>query len=211
MAYIYNIPMATDALSVSQGQILGNFNALGAIGGNGMNSSAGIASVGFNWLFMATQGAIPPTGSSFASGNVALYSAANPTTSQNELYINKLNQATVVQIPATASSLSIVSAPAAGTAGWAYLPTGHLVKWGNSATSSSTLGSSRFNPDTISGGPNFTQVLNVSLTQNASISSLMGVQWLVFRDYSKPYVYIDGFIGTTCSSGISFYYWIIGY
>ena len=130
--FLPSIPQPTDQLSVSQGNILNNFTILGAIAGNSNNSSASInATSGFNWIYLPTQaGSMPPSGSSFAAGNVALYSATNTTTSQNELYINKTNQATVVQIPATASVLSITSAPAANSNGWSYLPSGILMKWG---------------------------------------------------------------------------------
>jgi hypothetical protein len=131
MAYQYNIPLATDQLSKSQGDIQGNFNALGAIAGNagGAASFSLNGTMGFNFLYLASQmGSIPPI--TFPAGNVALYSATNPTTTLNELYINKTNQATVVQIPATASVLSITSAPAANSSGWSYLPSGILMKWG---------------------------------------------------------------------------------
>lgn len=135
MAYKPDIPQATDQLNISQGDILGNFQALGAIAGNANNSSASInGTAGFNWLYLPPQGAKPPAGSSFAAGNVALYSAnnnaGNTATNKNELFINKQDQATVVQIPATASSLSIVSAPAQGTPGWTLLPSGLIIQWG---------------------------------------------------------------------------------
>jgi hypothetical protein len=132
MAFLPNIPQSTDQLSVSQGNILNNFGILGAIAGNSNNSSASInATSGFNWLYLATQGATPPASSGLTSGNVAMYSGLNATTSQNELYINKLNQATVTQIPATASNLSITSAPASNTGFFTYLPSGLILVGGN--------------------------------------------------------------------------------
>lgn len=142
MAYQYNIPASTDQLSVSQGDIQGNFNVLGAIAGNLNASSASLNSTsGFNWLYLPPQGAIPPASSSFTSGNVALYSANNATTSKNELYINKLNQATVTQIPATASLLSITSAPASNAKAWSYLPSGMIIQAGTiSTTGAQTFG-----------------------------------------------------------------------
>ena len=161
MAYIYNIPQANDQISVSQGQILGNFIALGAIAGNGSNSSAALNNVaGFNWLYLPPQGATPPALSMFAAGNIGLYSAVNATTAKNELYINKTNQATVVQIPATASILSTASAPGVGATGWTYLPSGILMKWG---TNAAPVGGSPGGGTTVTYniGPAFNQVFVV--------------------------------------------------
>lgn len=161
MAFLPNIPQATDKLSVSQGNILNNFTILGAIAGNASASSDSINSTaGFNWILLATQGATPPAGSAFAPGVVGLYSANNPTTSKNELYINKTNQATVTQIPATASVLSVTSAPASNTGGWTYLPSGLLMKFGNgSANGNTAFTFAALNP----GAPAFTQVLSMVL------------------------------------------------
>lgn len=140
MAFLPNIPQATDQISLSQGDILNNFTILGVIAGNANNSSASLnLNSGFNWLYLPPAGAIPPAGSSFLAGNIALYSGTNATTGQNEFYINKRNQATVVQVPATASILSVNSAPASFSAGWTYLPSGLLLKWaGNVAANGQT-------------------------------------------------------------------------
>lgn len=161
MSFLYNIPQAADQLSISQGNILNNFTILGAIAGNASASSASINSTsGFNWLYLPPQGNIPPVGSTFAAGNIALYSALNPTTNINELYINKTNQVTVVQIPATASILSTNSAPTLSNTGWTYLPSGVLLRWGNftggSGTVTITLGGA--------GIPVFNQILNIQVT-----------------------------------------------
>ena len=138
MAYIYNIPQATDQLSVSQGQILGNFTALGAIAGNASNSSASINSTaGFNWLYLPPQGAIPPAGSAFAAGNVALYSANNASTTFNELYVNKTTSAGVVQIPITAYANGAIAGNTAVS--WTYLPSGMLMIQGQNTTVGGTV------------------------------------------------------------------------
>lgn len=130
MPFLPNIPQSNDQLSTSQGDILNNFIILGAIAGNANNSSASInASSGFNWLYLPPNGATPPAGSTFAAGNIGLYSAANAVSTQNEFYINKRNQATVVQVPATASILSVNSAPVVFSSGWTYLPSGLILKW----------------------------------------------------------------------------------
>lgn len=130
MAFLPNRPQSTDQLSISQGNILNNFQILGAIAGNANVASASLnATSGFNWIYLPAQGAKPPAAASFPVGDIGLYASLNATTNKNELYINKRNQATTVQIPATASILSVNSAPAALSAGWTYLPSGILLKW----------------------------------------------------------------------------------
>jgi hypothetical protein len=146
MAFLPLIPEATDALSISQGNILNNFTILGAIAGNSNSSSASINSnSGFNWIFLPSQGTAPgdtpPSAAAFPAGTIGLYSAINPVTGQNDLYINKTNQTTVVQVAAASSVLSTTSAPLALSSGWTYLPSGILLKWGSniSANGSTTI------------------------------------------------------------------------
>lgn len=158
MAYLPNIPQSTDQLSISQGNILNNFAILGAIAGNSSPSSSSINNTsGFNWLYLPPQGSIPPSGAAFTAGNIGLYSANSPVTSINELFINKTNQSTVVQVAATGSILSTVSAPTLNSNGWSYLPSGILIKWGNSSAS----GNATINFPTGAGTPAFTQVFSV--------------------------------------------------
>ncbi len=131
MAFLPNIPQPNDDLSKSQGDILNNFVILGAIAGNSNPASAAInAAAGFNWLFLPTQGAIPPAGAAFPANTVGLYSAVNASSGGVELYINKtITGPGLIQIPMTASA----SRTAAGVNfGWAYLPSGLKVIWGQS-------------------------------------------------------------------------------
>lgn len=129
MAYLYNIPQATDQISLSQGQILGNFTALGVIGGNATAGSSMLdATIGFKWIQLTLQAAIPPAGSGFIAGNIGLYTALSPNSGRNELYINL---STGAQVPATAA---IVSAAGPGFNGWTYLPSGVKMVWGYSTT-----------------------------------------------------------------------------
>ena len=140
-SFLPNIPQSTDQLSVSQGNILQNFTILGAIAGNTNASSASInATSGFNWIYLPPQGSTPPLGSAFTAGNIGIYSSANVTSTQNELYISKQNQATTVQIPVTASILSVNSNPGSQSAGWTYLPSGIIMQWkfGNTSGSATT-------------------------------------------------------------------------
>lgn len=129
MAYLNNIPQSTDQLSLSQGQILGNFVALGALA-PALNSTSGL-----NWVQLPNQAANPPTGSAFAATDIGLYSFNNATSTKNELYINKTNASGTVRIPSTASILGSVASPAVGSDGYTYLPSGIIIQWGTGTSS----------------------------------------------------------------------------
>lgn len=211
MAFLPNIPQSTDQLSTSQGDILNNFTILGAIAGNANNSSASInSSAGFNWVYLAAQGSTPPVGSSFAANNVAMYSATNATTSKNELYINKQNQATTVQIPATASLLSINSAPASNNGMWTYLPSGLILKSGQSTGTQSGLVTV-----TPTGGPAFTQILSVIVCPaNGSTTGDLNfaVRLVDINSATTFRIYISSRTSTGASSGqTGFQFLAIGY
>lgn len=204
MAFLPLIPQATDKLSISQGNILNNFTILGAIAGNANAASASINnSSGFNWINLPSQGSIPPSGSSFPATNVALYSAVNGSSTRNELYINKTNAAGVVQIPATASTLGATAAPILGTAGFTYLPSGMILKWGSgSATGSNVISFT---------GPAFTVCLSVQLTvlqagaSDANLAvRLVAITPTNFTAWGSPRI-------TTGSAAVNFYYLAIGY
>ena len=209
MAFLPLIPQPTDQLSISQGNILNNFTLLGAIAGNANPSSSSInATSGFNWLYLPPQGSTPPAGASFTAGNLGLYSASNPTTSQNELYINKTNQATVVQIPATASVLSITSAPASNTGGWSYLPSGLLIKFGNGTANGNTAFTfGALNP----GSPTFTQVLSIVLCTAYSNAS-DGDGFVRLSNYNATGFNAFGSARTTVTTkSVAFQFLAIGY
>ncbi len=209
MAFDANIPQATDQLSVSQGDILLNFQALGAIAGNANPSSAALNSTsGFNWLYLPAQGANPPAGSAFPAGDIGLYSFVNTTTSQKELYVNKTNQATVTQVPITASSLSIASAPASNSGGWSYLPSGLLMKFGNgSANGNTAFTFAALNP----GAPTFTQVLSIILC-TAYTNASDGDGFVRLSSYTNTGFNAFGSARTTVTTkAVLFQYLAIGY
>src|SRR5579872_4502392 len=102
MPYIYNIPQPNDQLSVSQGQILGNFTALGAIGGNGSANSNALAGVGFNFIFFPASVAAP----AFAAPNVILWNQNYATTGNNELWVRSTSGGAAIPITATNNGTS---------------------------------------------------------------------------------------------------------
>ena len=209
MAYITNIPQATDDPSLSQAQFLNNFNFLGAIAGNGAVSSDSInATSGFNWIYLPPNGAIPPAGAAFTAGNIGLYSALDPITGQNELYINKRNQATVVQSSSTASILSTSSAPATKTAGWTRLPSGMLLKWDSNLGATGNVTRSFPVAATI---PAFTTCMAVYVTlMDANVGDFDRSVRLI--DFTATTINVYGsFRTTTGAAGLFFNYLAIGY
>lgn len=159
MAYNANIPQATDLLSQSQNDILANFTAIAAL--------VAVNHVQFNdadqgkhkWITFPQQGATPPGGAGFTGSELGLYNAVSTVTTKNELYVNKTNQATVVQIPMTASILSTNSNPGLNVSGWTYLPSGILMKWGQGSANGNTA----FTFPVAATIPVFTNVMSMQL------------------------------------------------
>lgn len=120
MAYNSNIPQPTDQLSVSQGDLLANFQALATI----LNPNTGSAT-------FINQVAAP----TFPANQLGLYALTPALTSVSELFVSKNSAAGKKEIPLTASILS-TSTPGNGGAGWTYLPSGIILQWGGYNTSS---------------------------------------------------------------------------
>lgn len=142
MAYLPNIPQPADAISNSQSQILGNFQALAAFG-------SGYAD-------------FPVFGSrpTFGMNDTGLYTFNNPTTSANEMYIVKPVVDAPTLIPMSASKMSN-TAVASCVNGWTYLPSGLIVKWGQFQITAN--GSTTVNVASTSGGPNFAQTFMATI------------------------------------------------
>jgi hypothetical protein len=153
MSYFSNIPQATDIPANSQPQILANFKALAPFGN------------GYVDLTVQSGTQPPPL---FSTTDTALYNysytATGSIVANNETFIQtQVNGgASRAQIPMTASALSN-STLGAGDAGWTYLPSGILLKWGTVAVTMANQPTS-MNADSLSKGPAFTQVLNIQLT-----------------------------------------------
>jgi hypothetical protein len=208
--YDPNIPQASTLLSVSQLDLLNNFGAIQAlIDVNHVDFAAGDAGK-HKWVTLPLQGAHPPAGSGFAAGELGLYNAAYALTTQNELFINKTNQATVVQVPSTASILSSNSAPAQNSAGWTLLPSGIVLRWGNftgfTGLATVTLSTSAAN------GPALTQILTVQVTPyNTSAGDVnFAVRLSNIISPTQFSVYISSRTTTGAALG-GFQYLVIGY
>jgi hypothetical protein len=139
MPYDPNSPAAAQLLSVSQPIIQGNFAILQNIfdiNHVDYNSGTNAGKHIYVELPIAAGNPIPPI--AFPAAEIVVYAATNATTTVNELYVNKTNQATVVQVPMTASILSTSSNPGLNVSGWTYLPSGILLKWGSGSANGNT-------------------------------------------------------------------------
>ncbi len=164
MAYNASIPQPSDRLKDSQPELLANFQEISTFV-NVNHAPFGDPNEGKHiYVEMVPQTGSPPI--VFPAGENALYSFLNPTTSQNEIYVNKTQQAAVVQIPLTASILSVTNFPGNQTDGWSYLPSGLIIKWG---TGQGTGDASWSFPvgATI---PVFTQLMNVVLCTSGGVA-----------------------------------------
>lgn len=210
MSYNPNIPQATNQLNQSQNDILNNFQAIQTFvvvnHGDFGSSDEGK----HKWVTLPQQGATPPAGAGFATSEIGLYNASYALTSQYELYINKLNQATVVQVPSTASVLSANSAPAQNSPGWTLLPSGIVLRWGNftgfTGSNTVTLTTSAAN------GPALTQILSIQLTPyDPTVGDVnFSVRLGAILSPTQFQVYISSRTASGAGTG-GFQYLVIGY
>lgn len=165
MVFQPNIPQATDQISQSQADILGNFQALDPLI-NGL-------------INLPAQGANPaPTGN-----NIIFAKAYANTAGKIEVFIQ--NQAGTTNIPITATFPS-------GNAGWTYLPSGVLMCWnqGTILAGNSTV-TVLFNTvpnfpgfTTASLGIQLTRINNATSTNFVQLQSYTNLQFIARRSTS---------------------------
>lgn len=141
MSYTSNVPVTGQSLNASRDIINENFTILGPYG-NGFS-------------FFTVQLAAP----SFSANTDYLYMKA--FASANEMFIHKQTTSGLSEVPFTASKMSL-SVAADCDKGWAYLPCGSLIKWGNVTATTAAI----FTVDvaSLSGGPVYSRVLQTYLT-----------------------------------------------
>lgn len=180
MAYIRNIPAATDLISNSQPQIQGNFNII--------DSGTTGTGTGFSrnhiTLTDATNGGL--------HNRVDYYQAvADPAISGfvGSLYVKSVAQGGLSAAPLlvynTGTPYVIGGALSATQNGFCYLPGGILLKWG---VFTSSAGIANFTYPVGASIPVFSNVFNVQLTPTGASGS---------PDY---FAYINGTPGTTSFS-----------
>lgn len=182
MSYNPNIPQPGDLLVNSQSDILGNFTAL--------------SSFGAGYCDLPVQANQPPTLPVSSATDSALYCFVNPTTTVNELYIQKQVYGGQAQIAMTAASMSTITNSGCVN-GWSYLPSGLLIKWGQVAMDAATLA---LTPTVTSGGPNFNYVFQVMLTgydSSANVNFTVGQRTVPNNTSGNFTAYANNYSSTT--------------
>lgn len=164
MPYNKNIPQPTDQISVSQGDILNNFQFLNTIASGIFDSPVQVGAP-----------VIP-------AGDTALYTLLFATTGHNEMFIvNDVGTA----IPMTASQTG-------GVSGWTYLPSQMKIVWGRDtigagfATKTTLFSSVAGFPGftTASLGIQITRVHNATSTNFIQLDSNTNLQFIARRSTS---------------------------
>lgn len=196
MAFLPNIPQSTDQISISQGNILNNFQILGSIAGNAnANSSSLNASVGFNFVNFSLPGAAAITG----ANQMALYTGANANSGRQELYV--IHQNSTVPVPMTAYALGGTNA---GN-GWTYLPSGLIMAWGRSTTGGANNVTITYSAE-LTNFPGFTTVF--AFPQLTRISGAgTSTNFVTLTNYTQTTFQVYASAGST---GVQFAWMIIG-
>jgi hypothetical protein len=165
MAYQSNKPQATNRMSQSQQDLLNNFGEVN----NFVNTDHGA----FNGPLQGMHAKItlprlsnPPANpfTSDATGFFCAYGLTEGTIRQTYAH-NTIAGGVKVDVPFTESVLATNVAPGE-SAGWTYLPSGILMKWGTSTTINGTLVINLNSGGQL--GPNFTQTFNAQLSPRSS-------------------------------------------
>lgn len=126
MAYNPNIPQPSDQLNVSQGDLLNNFMALNTVlnvnmlGPNNPNQGK----------FNVTEYVSPTTFAGTVGGEVALFANASAYTGNPALFFQKQTNGASYEFTESIQAI----------AGWSFLPSGILLKWGNVSIPASPTG-----------------------------------------------------------------------
>lgn len=187
MAYNKDIPQATDNISVSQSQILNNFQEIfSLVSVNHVIFDSGLPTGKHSVVQFNPQSAQPTVAPALPNppvfpailqpGEVALYNFLNPRTLKNDLYATKVLPSGMggTIIDGFPVPMTDARAPAAtqilGIAGYTYLPSSILIKWGSvnvpagASTFSITPGPATF--------PDFVAVYHVMATPQTVAASL---------------------------------------
>lgn len=157
MPYNNAIPQPTDLQSDSQSQILANFAAIQTLI-EVNHVTFGASGEGKHKVVVMPVQSPAPT-ASFAAGDNGFYNFLYPTTNKNEVYVNKIDNSGVVQVPITASILGFTT-PSNDSTGWTITPSGIIFIWGTiSGTGNLTV-----NYSSGSGFPVLSKIFSIQLT-----------------------------------------------
>jgi len=156
MAYSNIIPQPGDQLKDSQSDILDNFAEIQTLV-EVNHETFGIPDQGkHKWVALPTQIAAPLLTVDNGIYNVNDFGGTN----KDEIWVHSQKSAGTTDIPMTASVLSH-SVPAMGAAGWAYLPSGIIMRWEVQAVAG---GAQTITLPATAGFPVFTTIYQVMLT-----------------------------------------------
>lgn len=204
MAYNANIPQPGDRLKDSQPELLANFQAINTLVGIN-HATFGDPNAGKHTVIDL----VPQTGSPpvvFPAGENVIYSFLDPITSQNEIYINKTQQAAVVQVPATASVLSVTNFPGNNSSGWSYLPSGVILKWGLASTAAGGEQTITFPVGATI--PVFVQCFNVQITMVRGVPGDPNLFATVHAATGLNFTVYSGQRTVASSPVQTFFYWL---
>ena len=181
-----NIPLSTDKLSNSQPHLLGNFQAIDA-GFNFNHVALNLADAGKHNLLTMPQQTFPQT---VTGSDLLMYVGLEPVTATSQVYLKRSTDAGN-GVPFTAGASDNT------TYGWAYLPSGAIMKWGV-FTFSGIL------PQTVTmQGPAYTSATSYSVTASSgfvectfTVLSVDGVSFAFTSSVASAEVYRFMAIGT---------------
>lgn len=194
MAYLGNIPQPTDQLSYSQPQILANFTAIGTM----LDPDHGY----INLPAQAADPALSVTGLGLYSKNVAaapIPAIAMPPVGEPDLYISRnTTPGNSIQVPITLCSPN--------NPGFAYLPSGMIMKWGTATATANANFSTAYAAGNYI--PIFNTVLTMQLTLRNNIANNATINVMsALSDALQLTVYLNNPAG----ANLDFYYLVIGY
>ena len=197
MSYQNNIPQPTDALSQSQSDILNNFAAIQTLVDVNHVDFASSDQGKHKFVTFPVQTVTP----SFNVGEVGLYNKLSAVTSVNELFI--------VNSAGTTSPLT-ASQQVTNNNGWAYLPSGVLMKWGKGTA---TAGVYTFVFPVGANIPAFNGIFSILVTTAYSNAS-DGDGFVRLNTFTAPWAQFTVFASHRTSTGafgpVAFQYLAIG-
>lgn len=188
MTYIPNIPQPGDDPSISQDQILNNFQDLNTFLSQNHVSLNDANQGKHTILQMPIQGSAPST----ASNEIALYSRTSGNTGNNELVFRRSSDGTLIEATAFLGN----------TNGWTRLPSGILLKWGTGS------GSGVVNVS-ISSNPGFSAVYSAQITVDDAFATPNSFVSLRSLNPNEMSVYCSSRTVTSPASA-TFRYLVIG-
>jgi len=203
-----NVPVAGQTLGSSRDLINANFATINtAFSVNHVQYNDGSGNQGMhNFItFPIVSPATPPT---YAATQDGLYNLTSSITGIQELFIHKQIASSGTQdIPFTASLLSTNATPATGTAGWSYLPSGLLIKWGAGTADGATA----YTFPVASNIPVFTTCLSVTISTFSGTSADVN-EFARLISFNATTINVWGSFRTTVSpTFVGYYYLAIGF